>query len=155
MFRSSLLFFLTLWLSTQGSPTPSPAIPKDLSYLSIDSGEEMPEIDNYHTKQFGELRTVLGTIKMQFREIIEELLLQVLNYIKEIMKQLKAKLLKKLGFYSLSDVLRVALDGLADFIYEPVPEYYEPIRDPIPVEPSYSYRPFSLASLLGAKSNEK
>lgn len=156
MYRLSLLFFVTMWLAAQGAPSvsPDPMLPKDLGYLSsMDSAEEMPEIDNFRTKQFGELRTVLSTIKLQFREIIEDLLSQLVNYIKDILKQLKLKLLKKLNLFSVSDVIRPVIDGLTDFVVEPVPEYYEPVREPvhIPIEPSYSYRPFSLASLLGAK----
>lgn len=157
MFRAMLtISMLTLWycfITVQGGPAPEPSpapapepSPKGSSYLSIDEDDEMPVLEDYRTKPLGELRTVLSTIKEQFREIIEDLMAQVLSYFIEILAQIKVRLLKKLARYSLSDVLEVIFDGFTDFIIEPVPDYYETTRKP--VSSSYGYRPFSLASLF-------
>ncbi|XP_028178696.1 uncharacterized protein LOC114366107 [Ostrinia furnacalis] len=164
MIRATVMIsMLALWCGVamvQGSPVPKPAPepapepapapgPKDLSYLALDDDEEMPIIEDYRTKNYGELRTVLSTIKEQFREIIEDLLVQVVNYFEDILRQIKLKLLKKLSLYKMSDVVRVVFDGVTDFMLEPVPDYYdEPVRKPAPVS---SYTPFSLASLLGSR----
>ncbi|RVE44864.1 hypothetical protein evm_010519 [Chilo suppressalis] len=150
MFRMiSSLFLVAMFVAVQSSPTPAP---KDLmsSLLSVDRDEDMPTIG--FQRSFGDLPNLLYTIKLQFREILEELFTQVISYILSVLQQLKVNLLRKLGLVTLADVTEGVLNFVTDLVVEPVIEdepHYEPVRGTI--QSSYNQRPFSLASLLSEK----
>ncbi|KAJ2951124.1 hypothetical protein O0L34_g5512 [Tuta absoluta] len=101
-----------------------------LSILGLEDSREyiLPAEDAYDLE---ETRSNIGgavllTIKNQFKVIVEELCLQIFQYVTDIFYQFKAKLLNKLDAYTLKDVLSAVLDGVADFVVESPPNvnYY-------------------------------
>lgn len=98
------------------------------SLLGLDSEESSLDEtvlgEEQHRTNFGNLGTVISVIKTQFKEIITEIGLQSLQTVLYIFQQLKVKLLTKLGFYTLADIVNAVLDGVTSFLVDSPPELY-------------------------------
>ncbi|CAG9787715.1 unnamed protein product [Diatraea saccharalis] len=146
MLRFASLLLVLVFVSVQSSPTPST---KDIisSLISFDRNEDMPTIE--YERTFSDLPNVLYTIKLQFKEILEELFTQVFTYILSVMKQLKLKLLRNLGFITLADIAEGVMNLISNLIVEPVVEVeneYMPIRMSPSLQTRYDRKRFSVAS---------
>lgn len=121
MFRvaTATLLCITLYImiqSTASQPTKS----RDFGLLGLDSEDSFEDetiLDaDQPTTNLGKLSSVTVLIKNQFKEIIQEIGLQVLQYLTYIFHQLKVKLLTKLGFYTLSDIFHAIFDRVTTFV---------------------------------------
>lgn len=65
---------------------------------------------------------VVKMIKGQIKEIVMDLVSQVFQYIRSIAQDIKVRLLKRLGKYTLSDVFHLVFDGVIEFVNDETSE---------------------------------
>lgn len=116
---TATLLFVTLCImlqSTLAHPTKSEK--RDFFDLdSEDSYEDETILDAEQQRtNLGKLSSVVVIIKNQFKEIIQEMGLQIIQYLLYIFQQFKVKLLTKLGLYTLSDIFQAIFDRVTDFM---------------------------------------
>lgn len=110
---------IILCIMVQNAST-QPTKSRDYGLLDLDSEDSFEDqtildADQQRTN-LGKLSSVMILIKNQFKEIIQELGLQGLQYLVYIFQHLKVKLLTKLGFYTLSDIFQAISDRITSFV---------------------------------------
>lgn len=70
-------------------------------------------------------------IKEQFKGVIEEIIENALTYVKTIFKEIRVKVLKKLGKWTLSDIFHSIFDGVTDFVNDStiIPQLFDDDKD--------------------------
>ncbi|KAL4716070.1 hypothetical protein ACJJTC_013847 [Scirpophaga incertulas] len=130
MYRAITLVVAVVCLNFTAKASPQP-ISRDFltSLLSVDANEDGAMSTEY--QPFGDLGVVISAIKNQFREILREVLYQMVDYFVSVLRHLKLKLIRKLGTYTLADILNFTCDFVTDMLLTPVPQV-----QPVPFAPS-------------------
>lgn len=145
MFRATTATLLCVTLSiVVQTALAQPTKSRDLGLLGVDSEDSFEDeiiLDGEQQRtNLGKLSSVTLLIKNQFKEIIQDIGLQVLQYVLYVFQQLKVKLLTKFGLYTLSDILQAIFDGVTNFVADsPSDTFYYPERVKTTSEPTTAF----------------
>lgn len=147
MFRVAVAVLLvTLCIMIQ-SASAQPTKSRNFGFLDIDSEDSYEDetiLDTDHQRaNLGKLSSVMALIKNQFKEIIQEIGLHILQYLQYVFQQFKGKLLTKLGLYTLSDIFQAIFDRVTNIMAEsPSEMLYLPEQVRTTSEPATAYNSY-------------
>lgn len=87
---------------------------RDVRSFNFDTGEL--DINSLISNSFGNIGSIITFLKSQFRDIVIDLGIEVVKFLRSILHEYKVRLFKRLAHYTLSDVFHFVFDGVFEFV---------------------------------------
>ncbi|CAH0720077.1 unnamed protein product, partial [Brenthis ino] len=121
--------------------------------FNLNTGEL--DINSLISNSFGNISSIITFLKSQFRDIVIDLGIEMVKFIRSILHEFKVRLFKRLGKYTLSDVFHFVFDGVFEFVGESDSEEIIDVQnktlDSSIYDPNYAFPdPYLLDKLIRA-----
>lgn len=82
----------------------------------LDSGDQ--DFNSSLVDSFGNISSIISFLKSQIRDIIIDIGVEVVKFLRSILHDYKVKLFKRFAKYTISDVFHFVFDGVFEFVGE-------------------------------------